>query len=122
VQNYTGNELINAPKFSFAGYARWRFPLGSGGSVTPRFDWTYKSRVYFSPVNGEGVSQPAFWLLNLRVDYAPPGDKFDVAFWVRNVANKTYSLDVINLAELRGSILYAIGDPRTFGVTVSYRF
>ena len=45
----------------------------------------------------------------------------EVAGFVRNLTDKTYRVDVINLSSLRGAILYAIGDPRTFGVTLSPR-
>ena len=90
VDDFTGNQLINAPELSFAGYARWRFLLDNYGSLTPRLDWSFKDRVFFSPENFEELSQAPLWLLNLRLGYATPDDSIEVAGWVRNLTDEVY--------------------------------
>ncbi len=42
--------------------------------------------------------------------------------WVRNLTDEVYWVDVINLTVFQESILYAIGDPRTYGISVTVRF
>jgi iron complex outermembrane receptor protein len=118
----SGNTLINAPEISFAGFAQWKFPVGNYGFLTPRFDWTYKSSVFFSPENLDDISQGAFWLFNLRLGFTIPDARIEVAAFVMNVANEVYRLDAINLSTFRGITLYAMGDPRTYGVAVSIEF
>jgi iron complex outermembrane receptor protein len=122
VENFTGNQLINAPKGAFAGYAQWTFELDRMGSVTPRLDWTWKDQVYFSPSNFEELSQPGVWLLNLRLGYRTPNDRVELAVWVRNLTNEVYRADAIDLSRFQQSALYAMGDPRTYGIDLVVRF
>ena len=121
VEDYSGNRLINSPEWAFAGYAQWAF-TSSYGTLIPRFDWTFKSEVFFNPENDPLISQPAFWLTNFRLGYQTPAGNMEVAFWVKNVTDKVYRLDVLNLARFRGTILYAMGDPRTYGISFQVRF
>jgi iron complex outermembrane receptor protein len=122
VENFSGNQLINAPRGAFAGYAQWTFLLDQMGSVTPRLDWTWKDEVFFSPSNFEELSQPGFWLLNLRLGYRTPNDRIELAVWVRNLTNEVYRNDAIDLSRFQQSVLYAIGDPRTYGIDLVVRF
>jgi len=117
----SGNRLVNSPEIAFAGYANW--PLRSRfGVLTPRLDWSYKSKVFFSPQNLDPVSQDPLWLLNFRIGYTTPANSIELAGWIRNVTNVVYRVDVINLARTRSSILYFMGQPRTYGVTLNVKF
>ena len=121
IEDNSGNRLINSPEIAFSGYASW--PLRSRfGVFTPRFDWSYKSEVFFSARNNPQIGQDPLWLLNLRFGYMTPSNNVELAGWIRNVADTAYRADVINLARFQRSILYAMGDPRTYGVTVNVRF
>jgi iron complex outermembrane receptor protein len=122
VENFSGNQLINAPRGAFAGYAQWTLELDRVGSVTPRLDWTWKDEVFFSPSNFEELSQPGFWLLNLRLGYRTPSDRIELAVWVRNLTNEIYRADAIDLSRFQESVLYAMGDPRTYGIDLVVRF
>jgi len=122
IDNFSGNQLINAPRFAFSGYAQWDFLLGRYGALVPRFDWSFKDQVFFSPANIDPVSQDAFWLLNARLAYRTPNDMIELAGWVRNVTDEIYRLDVIDLSRFQKSIIYAFGVPRTYGVTLSVSF
>ena len=120
--DFSGNQLINAPDLSFVGYAQWPLELNGAGTVNPRIDWSYKDQVFFSPENTEIVGQEPLWLLNLRLGYTTPGGNVNVAAWVRNLTDVAYRADAIDLSNLRSAILYAMGDPRTYGVTLEVRF
>jgi iron complex outermembrane receptor protein len=121
-EDFTGNQLINAPKSSITGYAQWNFELDKFGTIAPRLDFAYKDRVYFSPSNHSELSQAGFWLLNARLAYTTPGGTVEVAGWVRNLTDEVYRADSIDLTRFQESILYAIGDPRTYGITATVRF
>jgi iron complex outermembrane receptor protein len=121
-ENFSGNQLINAPQFAFAGYAQWDFRVGRYGTLTPRVDWSFKDEVFFSPANIEPVSQGALWLMNARLAYRTPDDTIEVVGWVRNLTDEIYRLDVIDLTRFQKSILYAMGDPRTYGISLSVSF
>jgi len=119
--DFSGNRLINSPEFAFAGYAAWPW-VTSVGTLAVRYDWTYKSAVFFGPENDPNISEDELWLMNIRLSYATPDSGVEVAGWIRNVTDQAYSADILNLTRFNGSILHAIGDPRTFGVTVQVRF
>ena len=54
--------------------------------------------------------------------YQSPGQTLEIAGWIEDLTDQAYTLDVFNLARFRGSILYAIGDPRTYGMTMRLKF
>lgn len=120
-EDLSGNRLINSPEFSFIGFVAW--PLGGGwGALIPRLDWSFKDEVFFSAANSNLLKQDPLWLLNFRMTYRDPSEHFTVAAWVENLTDQAYSIDVFNLARARRSIVHAVGDPRTYGLTVSYTF
>ena len=121
IEDYSGNRLINSPEYSFAGYVSWAF-TSTYGTLLPRVDWAYKSEVFFSPANDPKIKQDPFWLLNLRLGYTTPDGNIEISGWVQNLTDEVYRLDMINLARFRELILYAMGDPRTYGLTVQMRF
>jgi iron complex outermembrane receptor protein len=120
-QNYTGNRLINSPEFSFIGFVA--LPIRTDwGVITPRFDWSFKDKVFFSAANSDLVAADPLWLANFRVTYKSPDDHFELAGWIENLTDQAYAQDVLNLARLRKALLYAIGDPRTYGLTLTLRY
>ena len=120
-EDFSGNRLINSPEFSFIGFVAW--PLGGEwGTVIPRLDWTFKDEIFFNPNNSDALKQDPLWLLNFRMVYKSPSDNFEIAGWVQNLTDQAYTVDVFNLARLRRAILHAVGDPRTYGLTATFKF
>lgn len=120
-EDFSGNQLVNSPKYSFIGFVAYPFG-GSWGQIVPRIDWSYKDRVYFSPANSDLVKQDPLWLFNFRATYKAPSENFEISAWVENLTDQAYTVDIFNLARLSGTILHAIGDPRTYGVTMKVTF
>lgn len=119
--DFSGAQLVNSPEFSFVGYTQWALPTPYG-TFTPRYDWSFKDDIYFGPENSELVGQKALWLMNFRLTYKAPSENVEISGWVENLTDQAYTVDVFNLARFRGSILYAIGDPRTYGVSMKVSF
>ena len=120
-EDFSGNRLINSPEFSFIGFVTWPVPTPYG-TIVPRFDWSFKDDVFFSPANIDIISQNALWIMNLGLTYKSPSENFEITGRVENLTDQSYIVDVFNLARLRRAILYAIGDPRTFSVNVKVKF
>jgi len=119
---FTGNQLVNSPELSFIGFVQWPLPVGEAGVILPRFDWSFKDRVFFHQSNSQRLKQDPLWLLNFRVTYQSPSETFSVSGWIENLTDQAYTVDVFNLARLRSAILHAIGDPRTYGLTFRVNF
>ena len=96
--------------------------MGSYGLVVPHLDYSYRTRVFLDPQAVDLISQPAYWLFNARLAYRTLDERIEVAGWVRNLADEQYLVDVFDLTREFGTILQVWGEPRTFGVTVSYRY
>ncbi len=120
-EDFSGNQLVNSPEFSFIGFVAWPF-AGDWGFLVPRFDWSFKDKVYFSPANADLVKQDPLWIMNLRLTYKSPSENFELSGWIENLTDQRYTVDVFNLARLRSSILHAVGDPRTYGLTMKVTF
>ena len=61
---------------------------------------------------------PAARLFNVRLGYQTPNELVEIAGFVRNLTDEVYRADVINLSRFRNAVVYAMGDPRTYGVSL----
>jgi iron complex outermembrane receptor protein len=62
-------------------------------------------------------------LVNLRADWTGIfGSKVDLGAYVRNALDEEYTLEVLNLYAALGFDGRTIGEPRTYGVRVTYNF
>lgn len=118
--NYDGNPLIAAPGYSFSVITNYEIPLGRFGTLTPGYDVSWRSKVYLDPQKLDPISQPAYWLHNARLTYRTPDGRIEVTGWVENFTNQYYKDDVFDLTRQFREILEVWGDPRTYGVTLTY--
>ncbi len=118
--DYSGNPLIAAPAWNLSGVVEYQIPLSRFGSLIPQYDFSYRSKVYLDPQHADPISQPSYWLHNARLAYRTPDGRIELAAWVRNFMDERYKVDVFDLSRDFNTILEVWGDPRTFGLTLSY--
>src|SRR5262245_31615291 len=118
--DYDGNPLISAPRYSVSAIVDYEIPLGRIGSLIPGYDVSWRSKVYLDPQQLGLISQPAYWLHNARLTYRTPDARIEVAGWVENFTNQYYRDDVFDLTRQYREVLEVWGDPRTYGLTVTY--
>ncbi len=127
----SGNEFSNAPKVTSSAGLDWDFFENAQGTATLHFDATYTSRQYFSPFNddpsfigdpiGNGnQSQDGFTLLNARTSFRAGQIVFSA--WGKNLSNREYFVQGLDLRSGFGEDALIRGMPRTFGADVSVRF
>jgi iron complex outermembrane receptor protein len=121
--DFTGNQLANAPKLTLDGQARWETPIGNDHvGVYILGDASYRSKTYFSLANRGQNSQAGYWLLNGRIGVHDRNDKWEVAVFGKNILNKLYiSQSYDNWGGAFPSSNY-LGDPATYGVQVTFRY
>jgi len=136
VFDFNGNQLPNAPRFKVSGGIEYAFDLNRIGRITPRYDVSWTDEVNFDPSGGRGapdgsgnktlpnhaISQRAFALHSISVRYQEPGERLEMAFWVRNLTNEVYkslSFDASGGPAFVGNLL---GDPRTYGITLKLTY
>lgn len=135
--DFTGNRLPNTPEFKLSASGEWTFVLGNLGSLTTRYDITWTDDIFFDPSQGRGtprfgelstvfpeytVGQRAYTLHDVRVTYSDPTDTISVAGWGRNLTNTIYKRNVLDLTTVFRQVNNFVGDPRTYGFSVSIKF
>jgi iron complex outermembrane receptor protein len=132
----TGNPLLNSPRFKVSLTGEQSLPIGRFGTVTARYDGVWTDTTYYDATKGFGlpnvdnlhalpnktISQPPYWIHNLRLAYRPPNGRVEVAGWVRNLTNEAYKSFAFDASTFNETSIYFVGDPRTYGATLTVNF
>ena len=82
---------------------------------------TDTSKQYFDLANDESIAQGGYGTLNARATLESPGGRWSVSGWCRNLTDKLYWTDAVNLEAL--GFDYRHPDvPRMYGVDLTVRF
>lgn len=115
--DYTGNPLASSPTHKASLAADWTIPVRMG-DVIGAVSYGWQSSYNTGAANDPNLKIPGYGLLNVNIGLASKDRQWKVVAWIKNATNRKYILTrstQVVLAEY-------IGDPRTFGVTVGYRF
>lgn len=113
--------IPKSPEWSHTLSAQYAFELQSKGSVIVRGDWSYRDDYFNDVANSPFVAQEGFGLLNARLVYATPSDRWEVALSGTNLADEEYLEH--GVAALSAGIATGIaGRPREWGLSMQYRF
>jgi len=125
--NLDGNHVFQSPNVSANAAVDWNFAHLPEGALRLHVDGNFYSSQYWDPYNYRSVAQPAYALANARLSFESlkkPG--FGVGVWVKNITDKEYN--TYELAELTaaqggfGENQALAGEPRTYGIDVTYKF
>jgi iron complex outermembrane recepter protein len=116
-----GNQLANAPQASLSLSADWRALEGEWGSIGVHVDGVFTSRQYFDVFNNDAQSQSDYALLSGRVSYEPANLPVELAAWVKNLTDEFYYTSRIDVSGV-GFNYQHVGEPRTYGVTATFRY
>ena len=121
--DYEGNRLANAPEVTATAIVRYELPtdnLGFGSYA--QLDGSYRGKTYYSVNNRGQSSQDAYGLLNARLGFTSPDERWEFALWGRNLTDKLYvSTSYDNYGGIFPSQNF-LGDPRTYGVSATFRY
>lgn len=120
------------PEFTGGLGVQYGIPM-LGGTLTPRLDVTYQSKIYFTTNNGClsttsdlgcGVygAQDALTLLNGRLTWMAPDRDWEFALYGRNLADETYFNGKLSLVGFFGREQGNVAAPRELGFTVKRNF
>ena len=121
--DYQGNRLANAPEITGSAIVRYDLPtenMGFGSYVM--VDGSFRGKTYYSVNNRGQNSQDSYALLNARVGFTSPDERWEFALWGRNLTDKLYvSTSYDNYGGIFPSQNF-LGDPRTYGVSATFRY
>jgi iron complex outermembrane receptor protein len=123
----SGNRLIQAPDYDGSIGVDWRFAHISTGDFRLLLDANLYGKQYFDAPNTQRIAQGAYGIANARVSFesdSKPG--FAVGAWIRNIANREYlAYGLAQRDPSQGGLGFdyaLVGEPRTFGLDLTYRF
>jgi len=123
----SGNHLIQAPDYNGGIAADWRFAHVANGDFRLLLDANFYAKQYFDAPNTQRIAQGAYGIANGRVSFesgSKPG--FAIGAWIKNMANREYlAYGLAQRDPAQGGLGFdyaLVGEPRTFGMDLTYRF
>ena len=122
-----GNQLIQAPDYDASVDVNWRFAHLNVGDLRLLADTHFYGKQYFDAFNTQRDAQGAYNVVNARIEFDSGGKRaFQIGAWVKNLTNREYLAYALNQKDADTGALgfdYAlVGEPRTYGADVTYRF
>ena len=114
----SGNRLNQSPEFSYTLVSSVEAPAG-GGKVFARGEYSYRSRQFFTALNGGLAQQRGYRLLNASLGYTTPDGRIDLILQGRNLFDADY---VTSAANFPTGVVGRVGEPRTYGLRAIARF
>jgi iron complex outermembrane receptor protein len=118
--DYSGNVPPQAPKTQVTLGYEHAFPA-FGGVLVPRIQGRYESAVYHGIENLRYQRQDSYTKGDAMLTYTPESGSWSVQAFVRNFTDET-TFTSGSYSGLWNSQTYALADPRTYGMRVSFNF
>jgi iron complex outermembrane recepter protein len=118
-RNCAGNRLILSSKWTGTAGIQATPPITENLSLFARADLTYRSNFYTDAVNAPLALTPGATLMNGRLGIQAKDGGWGVFLWSRNLFDKKYfSRRQVNNTDP----VTLLGEPRTYGAEVRFRF
>ena len=102
--------------------AQYAIELGALGTLTPRVDYTYQSKVFNDPQDELISMQPGYGVLNARLTWEASRGGWQVSLLVTNVTDKVYYVTERNQLSTYDEIDGQPGRPREVLATLRKTF
>jgi iron complex outermembrane receptor protein len=115
IGNASGNRMIRSPKYTITVSADYTHPIGSGEGYL-NLSYYYNGGFQWEIDNLH--PEPSYDLVNGQIGFRPASRVWDVRFYARNILNKRY-FQQFATSSLSDTVL--AGEPRSYGVTLSFK-
>ncbi|GAB3113432.1 TonB-dependent receptor [Aestuariicella hydrocarbonica] len=124
-----GNKLQLVSDWTASANVDYTFPLSNGSAFNAHLDWTARDNYFTDAVNDPDLVVEQRFLLNGRIGYVTADDSLSVHLWAKNLTDEEYDallwkypVTPLFYGAQTSGLERLIGEPRTFGVEVGYRF
>jgi iron complex outermembrane receptor protein len=119
VIDYSGRDLPFAPHWSASIEPSYTFKVGNGmATATVQYNFTDTKWGNYTQEVSERLQ--ATRMLNANLSWGPDHGHWSIALWGRNLTNKTYVADALDVPPLFTEAV--LGPPREFGVDFKFNF
>jgi iron complex outermembrane receptor protein len=119
-----GCELPRSPELQGNLGLQWSAPVGNG-ELRLRGDYLYRDDQFFTQFNRAQIAQDSYGIVNARIGYRGPDDRWGVTVYGDNLADEDYFTTVLESGVAAAGTVVpqaVVGPPRTYGVVFDYRF
>ena len=119
----SGNELPNAPEWTISLGAQYTFNIADNWEFTARIDYYKQTETYSRVYNAISDRIPGWENVNITLTLANPENGLTIDAYVKNATDETALTDTYLTDDSSGLFRNGFyGDPRTFGIAVTYQF
>jgi len=115
------HDMPQAPDLSGNALARYEFALG-GGLASVQADVQYTDDFCFTVLCAPVEEEKGYTVLNARVGYGAEDGRWEVALFGANLTEEEYRVYAFDSSLFAGVVAGVYGKPRTYGVSLMYRF
>ncbi len=122
--DYSGNSMVLAPEQNASLAAQYEYPLAGGWGLLGRLEYSYMSSTYSDQSNTRELRNDSYSLVNGRLGFENKDMGLRITAWVNNALEEEYTKDKRygSGTFAPGALDYNVGNPRTYGLEVSYSF
>ncbi len=117
-----GNKLTRSPEFTANVSGKYTHEIIDWGTATLQIDYQHQSKSFFTPFNRDLSAQEAFNIVNARLAIQQFDANWQLAFFVKNLFDETYFLNILESGVEAGKPEGFIAPPRTWGFQIAYEF
>lgn len=118
-KDFSGRPLAYAPKWNYALTGSYTWDM-AGGETTAMLQYTHNDKKWGSHTQSTNEALVATNLFNGNLSWDAENGRWGVALWGRNLANKTYIANALDVPPL--FVEAVLGPPREFGVDLKFNF
>lgn len=120
-EEFNGNRLRLAPEHTLSAYILGTYDLENGGMVSGKAKYRFQDDMFFDPDNNPLAVSPSHEIVDLWVAYTTPSGEIELKAFVNNATDEEYVTHAFTQRASR--IAFGLfGDPRTYGVSATYKF
>jgi iron complex outermembrane recepter protein len=119
--------LVGAPRTTWNADLEYEFPAARWGQFVADVNYSWKDESEIASLKKDaGKPMPSYGVWNARLalrDIAvSERGQLQVALWMKNIADEEYQTDGFELGQTAGTRLAVFGEPRTYGLELTYEF
>lgn len=118
-----GRQIAFQPRWKWGINGQFAIVESDAGTVTLASDYSHTAKVNTSDPDAPIDTYPGYGVWNARLDWSDalaPG--IDISLFANNIANEDYIVGGYPLASALGFDTVLYGEPRTYGLSLRYRF